>query len=141
MGLSSRLESLTINLCRRLKTKTQQSYKALRDALLPRPDHPKPPSFPVISLSGIYSNPGYGDLELCLVSPSVHTQHLSSSCQKLVSESKTTMPGVVDEASGVPTLIAKWDKLWTSHFKLVHYDHDLWNCTLFSSLASISFLL
>ncbi|KAF9022866.1 beta-lactamase/transpeptidase-like protein [Hymenopellis radicata] len=71
-------------------------------------------------LAGSYTNEGYGYLDLCFVSD-------SSACTDILE----TLPTAIGDQ---PMLIAKWDKLWTSHLRLQHYDGDVWNVSLLNSL-------
>jgi hypothetical protein len=84
-----------------------------------RPDDPRPPSSSFKSYTGKYLNPGYGPIELCLVN-----QDEEDSCGTSV------LPGTLKD---VPTLIAKWNKFWSTHLKLEHFDGDVWNMTVLAS--------
>jgi hypothetical protein len=88
-----------------------------------RPDDPRPPSSPFKSYAGKYLNLGYGPIELCLVD-----QDEEDSC------GTSALPGTLKD---VPTLMAKWNKFWSTHFKLEHFDGDLWNMTVLDSRVRI----
>ncbi|KAK1232774.1 hypothetical protein PQX77_004099 [Marasmius sp. AFHP31] len=111
----------------RYKNKAQKAFDDFRSKLVPRPPNPAPPPVPYESLAGIYTNGGYGGLELCLLGGS----NQSRSCQEVIDELSTVLPGAVD--STIPTLIAKWDRFWTTHVKLEHFDGPLFNLTALES--------
>lgn len=93
-----------------------------------RPPNATLPAVDFAALVGRYTNPGYGDLEFCLFpAPS----SASSECQGMDEH----LPGILDPS--VPTLVAKWDRLWSSHLKLAHYDGSIFNASTHTSLVSL----
>ncbi|KAL0069306.1 hypothetical protein AAF712_003671 [Marasmius tenuissimus] len=111
----------------RYKDTVQKAFDDFQSRLVPRPSNPTPPPVPYESLSGIYSNAGYGRLELCLLGGSKQ----SGTCQQVIDELSTVLPGAVD--STIPTLIAKWDRFRSTHVKLEHFGGPLFNLTALES--------
>ncbi|KAJ8082740.1 hypothetical protein PM082_008596 [Marasmius tenuissimus] len=109
------------------KDTVQKAFDDFQSRLVPRPSNPTPPPVPYESLSGIYSNAGYGRLELCLLGGSKQ----SGTCQQVIDELSTVLPGAVD--STIPTLIAKWDRFRSTHVKLEHFGGPLFNLTALES--------
>ncbi|KAJ6552222.1 beta-lactamase/transpeptidase-like protein [Mycena vulgaris] len=70
----------------------------------PRPANATLTSFPFSSLAGTYQDPGYGTLELCLVSPEDESS-ASKSCRELLGEIPTVLPDSLDLQ--IPTFLAK----------------------------------
>ncbi|KAG5636733.1 hypothetical protein H0H81_007062 [Sphagnurus paluster] len=99
------------------------------DLATPRPAKATLPSVGFTSLAGTYSNPGYGEFELCYVSEKYPAQ--TPSCQSLASNVSTILPGAV--SPGIPTFIAHWDAPWTGYIRLQHFNGNLFNI---SSLRS-----
>ncbi|TRM58472.1 beta-lactamase/transpeptidase-like protein [Schizophyllum amplum] len=58
----------------------------------------------------------------------------TSDCGKLRATAPTVLPGVID--SSVPTLLAKWDRVWADYIKLAHYDGGLFNVTVLKSVPT-----
>ncbi|KAI5886361.1 beta-lactamase/transpeptidase-like protein [Schizophyllum commune H4-8] len=130
--------------------------------LLPRPENATLPS----GLDGRYDNPGYGRFLFCsmgakdavslqqedtqtnfagnnaqallqdrrpkdaLVSASIE----ASDCSKLRESADVLLPGVIDPS--VPTLLARWDRVWSTHIKLAHYDGGIFNVTILDSVPT-----
>ncbi|KAJ8082741.1 hypothetical protein PM082_008597 [Marasmius tenuissimus] len=113
----------------RYKDRVQKAFDNFQSRLVPRPSNPVPPPAPYESLAGKYTNGGYGDIELCLLGGS----NQSRSCQEVIDELPTVLPGVAN--STIPTLIAKWDRFWSTHVKLEHFDGFLFNLTVLESRA------
>ncbi|KAL0571496.1 hypothetical protein V5O48_010472, partial [Marasmius crinis-equi] len=111
----------------RYKDVIRDSYKTSQSRIVPRPAHPSPPPASFERLAGRYKNGGYGGIELCFADGAKQ----SVSCQDNLDELSTVLPGVVD--STIPTLIAKWDKFWSTHIKLEHFDGPLFNVTILES--------
>ncbi|KAL0579080.1 hypothetical protein V5O48_002922 [Marasmius crinis-equi] len=111
----------------RYKDLVRDSYEKLRSRMIPRPSDPAPPPAPFKSFTGRYVNGGYGAMELCFLDGS----RQSPSCQDVINELPIVLPGAVD--SSVPTLIAKWDRFWSTHIKLEHFDGALFNVTVLES--------
>ncbi|KAE9396088.1 beta-lactamase/transpeptidase-like protein [Gymnopus androsaceus JB14] len=113
-----------------------------RNGTLLEPKYPKPPSFTSFSdLQGVYRHPAYGSIEMCLVPlESLSTEEeyridskQSQSCQELIKELPDKLPGIV--TLGKPTLVVKWNKFWSSHLRFEHFNGDLFNITLFTSMV------
>ncbi|TFK69245.1 beta-lactamase/transpeptidase-like protein [Pluteus cervinus] len=83
-------------------------------------------SVPIESLVGIYQNPGYGTIELCAF-PIANTTVLSSACNALSKEVDVVLPGVVHPNK--PTLVGRWNKVWSTHIVLTHFNDNLFNIT------------
>ncbi|KAK1232776.1 hypothetical protein PQX77_004101 [Marasmius sp. AFHP31] len=114
----------------RYKNKVQKAFEDFQSRLVPQPPNPlPPPGAPYESLAGKYANGGYGDIELCLLGVSKQ----SRSCQEIIDELPTVLPGAVN--STIPTFIAKWDRFWSTHVKLEHFDGFLFNITVLESRA------
>ncbi|KAJ8082743.1 hypothetical protein PM082_008599 [Marasmius tenuissimus] len=111
----------------RYKDRVQKAFDDFQSKLVPRPSNPIPPPASYESLAGKYTNGGYGDIELCLLGSSKQ----SRSCQEVIDELPTVLPGVA--SSTIPTLIAKWDRFWSTHVKLEHFDGPLFNLTVLES--------
>ncbi|KAK1222394.1 hypothetical protein PQX77_014727 [Marasmius sp. AFHP31] len=111
----------------RYKDTVHKVFDDFQTRIVSRPPNSAPPPVPYESLTGIYSNAGYGRLELCLFGGSKQ----SDSCQRVIDEVPTVLPGAVD--STVPTLIAKWDRFRSTHVKLEHFDGFLFNLTALES--------
>ncbi|KAK7449640.1 hypothetical protein VKT23_013115 [Stygiomarasmius scandens] len=116
----------------RLKSLISASYNQSLSSLVPRPSNPINPSVSFSSIAGIYNNPAYGSLELCLVSGSLKDRHMSDSCRILLKEVPLRLPDTVN--ASVPTLLARWDKLWVTHLKLEHFERNLFNASILSSM-------
>ncbi|KAF5373158.1 hypothetical protein D9758_001587 [Tetrapyrgos nigripes] len=101
-------------------------------ALPQRPSEPADPSAPFSSIAGVYNDLAYGRIELCLVTPQgAHNVTQSDSCRALVDDVPTKLP---DVDTSIPTFVAKWDKLWSTHLVLRHFDGNLFNgSALFST--------
>ncbi|KAF4596497.1 hypothetical protein EYR38_007884 [Pleurotus pulmonarius] len=94
-----------------------------------RPDNATLPPNGVESLVGVYDNPAYGQLELCLASTNSSTVAVTDGCQALLSNVTVTLPGVVDTA--IPTLLAKWDRPFGSYLRLTHFNGSVFPIALF----------
>ena len=57
----------------------------------------------------------------------------ASECSKLRESADVLLPGVVDPS--VPTLLARWDRVWSTHIKLAHYDGGIFNVTILDSVV------
>lgn len=111
----------------RTKQTVLATYAYLQNATTARPSDPTPPSVAEpSSLAGVYTDGGYGSIELCYIDS-------QDSCSDILAQ----LPDVAEGVDGVPTLIAKWDRIWTSHILLQHFDGDLWNATALDSQVSI----
>lgn len=107
-------------LSKRAKLLEQLHNEIGRSQITPRPKRPKRPFTSFKSLAGVYHNPGYGEFEFCFVS----LPH-SDSCRKLLSEARTTLPGIINH--NIPTYIAKVSKLFVSHVILEHFNGNVFN--------------
>ncbi|KAF5365311.1 hypothetical protein D9758_005454 [Tetrapyrgos nigripes] len=122
----------------RQKSAVREAYATYETSALPRPSKPALPSRPFTSLAGVYHNTGYGDMELCLFDfeGSGESFHQSDSCNSLIEEQSIILPGAVGE--GIPTLIAHWNKSWSSHLRLEHFDGELFNLTALDSRPTLN---
>lgn len=100
----------------------------------PRPSNATFPYGNLSSIAGKYFNPGYGPLELCLVSEA--DPGASESCKALAQNISTILPGTV--TPDVPTLFARLDSPWASHFRFIHFDRGVFNVTTFASYSGNS---
>ncbi|KAJ7111391.1 hypothetical protein C8R44DRAFT_799431, partial [Mycena epipterygia] len=66
----------------------------------PRPTNATLPSLPLNALAGTYHEPGYGTIDLCLISP-------SSECQSSTSES---------------CLLARWSAMRVTQLSFAHFE-------------------
>ena len=124
-------------LCFRYKKIVEDNFEAMQRKKLPRPANPSLPALPLQAFSGSYTNAGYEDLELCWIGPpSTRASNASKSCKKAVRELPRVIPGAVN--TSVPTLVAKWDKFWSTHLKLEHFDGMLWNVSVLESRVCAS---
>ncbi|KAI4522915.1 beta-lactamase/transpeptidase-like protein [Schizophyllum commune Loenen D] len=130
--------------------------------LLPRPENATLPS----GLDGWYDDPGYGRFLFCSMgtkdadsAQDTYTQMNfagnnaqaflqnkrpkdalapasaeASACSKLRESADVLLPGVVDPS--VPTLLARWDRVWSTHIKLAHYDGGIFNVTILDSVPT-----
>ncbi|KAG7095302.1 hypothetical protein E1B28_006068 [Marasmius oreades] len=119
----------------RFKSRIRKSYEKYSSQKVARPSNPTPPPAPFQSLAGTYENRGYGVIELCLLGAPTH----STSCQDIVDELPTVLPGAVDRT--IPTLIARWDRFWSTHIKLEHFDGPFFNLSILESRVGSSFFL
>ncbi|KAJ7144400.1 beta-lactamase/transpeptidase-like protein [Mycena epipterygia] len=92
--------------CGRLKSGITENFNN-RILPTPRPEKATLPSLPLAALAGRYHDPGYGIMDLCLVSQD--NQSASKSCRRLLEEIPTRLPDILD--SQIPTLLTKWDGL------------------------------
>ncbi len=100
-----------------------------------RPENATLPPNGVESLVGVYDNPAYGQLELCLASSHSSTVPVTDGCQALLSNVTVTLPGVVDTA--IPTLLAKWDRPFGSYLRLTHFNGSVFPIAMFDIYVSI----
>ncbi|KAL0953877.1 hypothetical protein HGRIS_005051 [Hohenbuehelia grisea] len=111
-----------------------QSITNAQKNLLPRPPDATPPSRGFATLAGLYENPAYGRIEFCYASLATNDSSKappSNSCRDLVNRSSTILPGVVE--SGVPTFLARWDRVFGKYVALKHFNGDLFNVTVLNS--------
>lgn len=87
------------------------------------------PSLNFTDFVGSYMNPGYGQLDFCLINPA--PANASDACQALSANLTTILPGAFTNST--PTLLAQYDSPWFSHMKLEHFDNNVWNISLISS--------
>ncbi len=90
----------------------------------------------VESLVGIYDDPAYGRIELCLASATTPTIVNSPACEALLSNITTVLPDTVDLSSTTPTLLAKWDRPFGSYVRLTHFDQSIFGLSIFNSYVS-----
>ncbi|KAJ6609481.1 beta-lactamase/transpeptidase-like protein [Mycena sp. CBHHK59/15] len=102
----------------------------------PRPANATLPSFPFDTLAGTYQDPGYGTIDLCLVSPESESS-ASESCRQLLEEIPTTLPGTLDPQ--IPTLLARWKGFGVTHVSLAHFEHNVFNLSGLSSIPTGNF--
>lgn len=94
-----------------------------------------PPTGGFSSLVGNYSNPGYTEVELCLIVPPPSSA--SKACKTLAQTLNSTFPSHIDPT--VPTLAFTWDRLAAKYMKLAHFDGNVFNLTGWSGQVSIYF--
>ncbi|PBK88353.1 beta-lactamase/transpeptidase-like protein [Armillaria gallica] len=116
----------------KMKSEVTRQYWALARDSHPRPSNPRPPSVSFEALSGPYENPGYGTVNFCFIFKNKSTSDIPSPCD----DSWTTLPGAID--TSVPTLLAKWDKAWSTHIMLTHFDENLFNVSTLESRHTIN---
>ncbi|KAJ3992122.1 beta-lactamase/transpeptidase-like protein [Lentinula boryana] len=108
----------------RAKQRVTEAYEKQSRQLIPRPDNPTPPSVPFTSLAGTYQHPAYGTLELCAL-PSIASLEwtkssvstlptesafpMTASCERLIDEIPTRLPGTANTSDAVPTFFAYMD--------------------------------
>ncbi|KAF5375446.1 hypothetical protein D9615_007951 [Tricholomella constricta] len=97
----------------------------------PRPQNVTLPSANFTTYAGTYNNDGYGQFELCLVSPP--NPFASGACRQLVDSLPTILPGAV--RPGIPTFFGAIDSPWFSHIRMEHFSRDLFNVSLLISTA------
>ncbi|RDB30719.1 Gigasin-6 [Hypsizygus marmoreus] len=97
----------------------------------PRPANATLPSANFTSLAGVYNNAGYGQFELCLISPP--NPSASTPCQAMASNISSILPNAI--RPGIPTLVGAIDSPWLSHFRIEHFNQDLFNVSLLISTA------
>ncbi|KAJ7579245.1 beta-lactamase/transpeptidase-like protein [Mycena floridula] len=110
----------------RMKAEALEQFNDAQSRVVPRPSDPSASSGDFVNLAGKYHNSGYGDIELCLVS----APH-SASCRDTLREASTILPGIDQDSPS--TFLARWDRFWSSHLLLQHFDGNLFNM---SALAS-----
>ncbi|KAJ7686800.1 beta-lactamase/transpeptidase-like protein [Mycena rosella] len=91
----------------------------------PRAANATPPTGGISSLVGNYSNPGYTEVEMCLIFPASVSS--SDACNMLAQTLNSTFPSLIDPA--VPTLAFTWDRLASQYNVLTHFNGDLFNLT------------
>lgn len=99
----------------------------------PRPSNGSLPSFPFWALAGKYRDPGYGTLELCLVSRH-KAAIISDSCRLLLEGMNTTLPGILNPK--IPTFLTNWPTFGLTHASLTHFEHNMFNFSGFNSIVS-----
>ncbi|TFK69248.1 beta-lactamase/transpeptidase-like protein [Pluteus cervinus] len=97
------------------------------------PSEATPLGVPIESLAGIYKNSGYGTIELCPFTAKDQNA-ISSNCKELVDNVDIILPGVIKPDK--PTLIASWNKIWSSHLVLTHFSDNVFNCSAPKSLPT-----
>lgn len=98
----------------------------------PRPANATLPSANFTAFAGHYTNPGYGDFELCLVQP--QNPSASTSCQALAANLSTILPNAT--RPGIPTFFGAIDSPWFSHMRIEHFNGNIFNVSLLYSLVS-----
>lgn len=92
---------------------------------VPRPANATPPTHGFSALARKYSNPGYAEIELCLIVP--QDAYPSEACKTLATELNLKLPETI--TTSTPTLVFKWDKVFATHIKLAHFDGNVFNLT------------
>ncbi|KAJ6630159.1 hypothetical protein B0H10DRAFT_1758968, partial [Mycena sp. CBHHK59/15] len=72
-----------------------------------------------------YSNPGYNDVELCLIVPPAVSP--SDACETLAYTFNSSFPSLIDPT--IPTLAFTWDRLAAQYMKLAHFNGNIFNLT------------
>ncbi|KAK0458256.1 beta-lactamase/transpeptidase-like protein [Desarmillaria tabescens] len=116
----------------RIKSEVTRQYRALVRDSHSKPPNPRPPSVLFDALSGTYENSGYGTIDFCFIFMNKTTSDLPSPCH----DSWTVLPGAVN--TSIPTLLAKWDKAWSTHIMLTHFDGNLFNVSTLESRHTIN---
>ncbi|KAK0200076.1 beta-lactamase/transpeptidase-like protein [Desarmillaria ectypa] len=116
----------------RMKSEVTRQYRALVRDSHPRPSNPRLPSVSFDALSGPYESLGYGTVDFCFIFMNQTTSDLPSPCD----DSWMVLPGAID--TSVPTLLAKWDKAWSTHIMLTHFDGNLFNVSTLESRHTIN---
>jgi len=98
----------------------------------PRPTNASVPSVPFERLAGKYRDPGYGTVELCLLSRH-KAAIMSDSCRRLIDDLNTTLPDILDPQ--IPTFVTKWEFRLT-HVSLTHFEHNVFNVSGFNSIPT-----
>lgn len=111
-----------------MKAAAVANYEKALSQKIPRPDNPAPPT---ALWEGRYKNDAYGEILLCLVGSKWSS---FPECFQLTDEVHTKLPGEISPS--VPTLVAKWNKIWASHIVLEHFDGDLYNASALNSVAT-----
>ncbi|KAK0470763.1 hypothetical protein IW261DRAFT_1345236 [Armillaria novae-zelandiae] len=111
-----------------MKAAAVANYEKALSERIPRPDNPAPPK---AHWEGRYKNDAYGEILLCLVGSKWSS---FPECFQLTDEVHTTLPGAINPS--IPTLVAKWNKIWASHIVLEHFDGDLYNASALNSIVS-----
>ncbi|KAF5373123.1 hypothetical protein D9758_001604 [Tetrapyrgos nigripes] len=118
----------------RYKSLVSFQYNQTTTSKLPRPSGPASPSVSFFSIAGAYNDPGYGYIDLCLIpqqDEDIDAAKQPDSCQALLEEVPTRLPDTIN--TSVPTFVARWDKLWTTHFIFEHFNGNLFNATALAS--------
>ncbi|TRM62338.1 beta-lactamase/transpeptidase-like protein [Schizophyllum amplum] len=113
----------------RLMEKVRKAYHDRR--VQPRPSSPAPPSVDFAALEGTYRSLAYGTYELCYLGPDARASAGGSDCNDMRKDAHLRLPGWVD--ADRPTFLMQWDKVWTSHLKLDHFDGNVFNVTILQS--------
>ncbi|KAJ7144411.1 beta-lactamase/transpeptidase-like protein [Mycena epipterygia] len=82
------------------------------------------PSLPLAALAVRYHDPGYGTMNLCLVSQD-NQSSASKSCRRLLEEIPTRLPDILDPQ--IPTLLTRWDGHRATHLAFAHFEHNIFN--------------
>ncbi|KAF7431198.1 hypothetical protein PC9H_006919 [Pleurotus ostreatus] len=98
-----------------------------------RPENATLPPNGVENIVGVYDDPAYGRIELCLASAPTTTIVNSPACEVLLSNITTVLPGTVDLNSTIPTLLAKWDRPFGAYVRLTHLDQSVFGLSIFNS--------
>ncbi|KAF8884170.1 beta-lactamase/transpeptidase-like protein [Infundibulicybe gibba] len=129
---------------------TEINWDARIKALVLAPSPPQPSrsanaTLPSVgsftSLAGNYTNPGYQTIELCVVAnPGSNgtTPKSTKSCKNLAAEAPRTLPDAVN--ASVPTLLARLDAVWASHFILTHWSGNVFNISALQSVVRFHLL-
>lgn len=119
---------------------TYDRYKALvsipRPPATPRPAKLSLPSVNFTALTGEYNNNGYGNFELCLISPKDPAP--SASCEALASNNSVILPGIVDPK--VPTFIGEWNSPWGFYLKITHFNGNSFNISALTTYVSWTYV-
>ncbi|KAJ7730392.1 beta-lactamase/transpeptidase-like protein [Mycena maculata] len=91
----------------------------------PRSVNATPPTGGFASLVGNYSNPGYTQFELCLITPT--PTNASDACKELSHTFNASFSARL--TPGVPTFAWTWDRLGAPYMQISHFDGDVFNLT------------
>jgi hypothetical protein len=101
----------------------------------PRPANATPPTGGIASLVGHYNNPGYTEVEMCLIFPTPGSA--SNACRQLAQTLNSTFPALLNPA--IPTLAFTWDRLASQYNMLTHFNGNLFNLTGWTGFVSLLF--
>jgi hypothetical protein len=81
-------------------------------------------TLPYYDFAGLYFNPAYGTLSLCAYPP---PKHPGKECDDLISDARSSLHPLLKDS--VPSLLATWSKIWSTHVLLRHSSGDYFNAS------------
>ncbi|KAJ7916359.1 hypothetical protein B0H13DRAFT_2449389 [Mycena leptocephala] len=105
-----------------------------KDQIISTPGSPNAtlPSAPFHALTRTYIDPGYGTLDLCLVSSDGELR--SEACRELIAEIPTRLPHAPDPL--IPTFLARWKGHRVTHIAFAHFAHNIFNVSRLFSIPT-----